>query len=268
MRLIWCVDGAHSGAENMRRDRVLLARSEREPLADPVLRVYGWSPPAVSLGYHQNESPLDPLALRARGIEQVRRPTGGAAVLHDQEITYAVAGPLGLPGLGRGVLAIHDGIAAALRATLVQLGVPASTGGGGRPDDFACFASAGGHEITVDGRKLVGSALRRGRRAFLQHGSVLVGEAHLELPRLLKARDDADAAVERLRARTCTLRELGVEHLDAVSFGREFAARLAHAIGAQAHRVEDPTVFRIPESSSVAASEAESDPGGERDALR
>lgn len=265
MRLMWFVDGAHPGAVNMQRDRALLERSERDGTLDPVLRVYAWSPPAVSLGYHQNESPLDPRVLHARGIEQVRRPTGGAAVLHDEEITYAVAGPLGLPGLGRAVLSIHDGIARALRESLVALGVDAVLGGGGRPVDFACFASAGGHEITVSGRKLVGSALRRTRGAFLQHGSLLVGEAHLQLPMLLRERERADVAIDALRRRTCTLRELGADHVDAESFAREFSARLARVIGTQAHRVEDPTVSRILEG--VPRSETHSHAGGECDAL-
>lgn len=264
MHLRWSVDGPRSGAENMRRDRELLARLETDPTADPVLRIYGWSPPAVSLGFHQNESPLDPLVLRARGIEQVRRPTGGAAVLHHEEITYAVIGPLGLDGLGRGVLSIHDGIARALRAALVGLGVQARLGGSGRPTDFACFAAAGGHEITVDGRKLVGSALRRGRRAFLQHGSLLVGEGHLELPRLLKDRAHADAAVEQLRARTCTLRELGAEHVDAERFAAAFAERLAMDLGLAARRV-DATGSPIP---CERPSERERHAGREGDPLR
>ena len=245
MRLLWWVDHARSGAENMRLDRALLARADHDPTSDPVLRVYSWTPPAVSLGFHQSADALDPERLRAHGIDLVRRPTGGAAVLHHEEITYSVSGPLGLPELGRRVLSIHDGIAAVLRGTLAALGVAARAGGDGRPRDFACFAAAGGHEIAVDGRKLLGSALRRGRHAFLQHGSLLVGDGHLDLPRLLRAVDDPEGEIERLRRRTCTLRELGAAEIDAERFAAEASARLGAVLGVEAHRIEGPAVLGI-----------------------
>ena len=233
--LRWWVDAPAPGAANMRVDRDLLERAEHDAEAGAgsavTLRVYGWSPPAVSLGFHQDESELDLDALRRDGIDLVRRPTGGAAVLHDREITYAVVGRLGVPGLGRRVLEIHDAIADCLRDTLTDLGVDARREGDGRPSGFACFAAAGGHEITVGGRKLVGSALRRTRHAFLQHGSLLVDHGHERLPLYVHGAGGG-AEVERLRARTVTLRELGRGDVDPSDFARRLGEHLAERIEA------------------------------------
>lgn len=237
MHLYWWVDRPASGSQNMRIDRRLFDRVERGTEEAIFLRLYAWSPPAVSLGFHQDASPVDEGALARDGVDWVRRPTGGAAVLHDDEITYAVVAPLGLPGLGRGVLEIHDALAAVFVAALAEHGVGAALGGEGRPEGFACFGAAGGHEITVRGRKLVGSALRRGRRAFLQHGSLLRGRGHLRLREYLGAgRRAADPLADPLwlARRTICLEELGRADLRAEDLGRSLALLLAARTGAGA----------------------------------
>jgi len=96
--LLWCCDGSHPGADNMERDRALWQKFEADPTGGVRLRIYGWSPPALSLGFHQPESAVDHEALARRGFDLVRRPTGGAAVLHIDEITYSVTARLGLEG--------------------------------------------------------------------------------------------------------------------------------------------------------------------------
>ena len=113
-RLLWCRDGAHAGAENMERDRALWQKFEADPSGGIRLRIYGWTPPALSLGFHQAEATVYHDELARRGFDLVRRPTGGAAVLHVDEITYCVSAPLGVGGMGRGVLEIHRVIAEAL----------------------------------------------------------------------------------------------------------------------------------------------------------
>jgi hypothetical protein len=238
--LLWCCDGALAGDVNMERDRALWRTCEADPSPGVRLRLYGWSPRALSLGFHQPAAEVDEALLRTSGVQLVRRPTGGAAVLHDDEITYSVTAPLGLPGFGRGVLEIHGAIAAAMRDAFAALGVGVDFGGGGQPREFACFAGAGGHEMTVGGRKLVGSALRRGRRGFLQHGSILRGEGHLELCSFMAGLDDAgrDAERERLRKKTCTLRSMGVE-LDQAGFGAQFAAALGERVSMPVRRLEN-----------------------------
>lgn len=238
--LRFVADGAHPGAMNMERDRAMWRAAEADPLPRIRLRVYGWVPAALSLGFHQDASAVDRDALARRGVDLVRRPTGGAAVLHADEITYAVAAPLGLPGLGRSVLEIHGAVARALVATLRQFAVDVDLGGGGIPRDFACFAGAGGHELTVAGRKLVGSALRRGRRAFVQHGSLLRGPAHLDLVHFMAGLDEDARARERdrLAAVTCSLEELGAG-LTPAEFADRLAAELASACGTRAQPARD-----------------------------
>jgi lipoate-protein ligase A len=148
------------------------------------LRLYRWSPPCLSFG--RNEPALeryDRARIEALGLDTVRRPTGGRAVWHNAEVTYAVAGPEALFGsLSQAYQAIHAMIAGALRS----LGVPAeqfkrptaSTASTAHPltrlAAGACFAAPAGGEVTVDGAKLVGSAQVREGGAFLQHGSILL----------------------------------------------------------------------------------------------
>ncbi|MBN2172210.1 MAG: lipoate--protein ligase family protein [Candidatus Krumholzibacteriota bacterium] len=170
---------------------------------EPTLRLYAWSPWTVSLGVHQDPaSALDLTALAARGWGWVHRPTGGRAVLHAEEITYAVAAPLTGPFAG-GLAETHRRIGRALVRFYAACGVAAELT---RPAPAAeldprsptpCFASPGLAELEADGRKLAGSAQRRGRRAFLQHGSLLLGTAHRRLAEVLPL---PAPARERLRA--------------------------------------------------------------------
>jgi len=196
------VDEAADGRENMRADAALLEALESGG-GEPTLRLYAWSPWTVSLGAHQDPaSALDLAALAERGWDWVRRPTGGRAVLHADEITYAVAAPLAGPFAG-GLAETHRRIGRALARFYAACGVAADLT---RPAPAAmldprsprpCFASPGLAEIESGGRKLAGSAQRRGRRAFLQHGSLPLGPAHLRLAEVLPL---AAAARERLRA--------------------------------------------------------------------
>lgn len=168
-------DGPLDGAANMARDEALLESARQG--GPPAVRLYGWSRPTLSLGAHQPSSDVDLVACRARGIDLVRRPTGGGAVLHDAELTYAVAGRLGEPPFPSSVVGIYDTIAAALLAGFARLGVQAvasrSSGRGG-PAPAHCFSAPSAREILVAGRKLAGSAQLRRSGAFLQHGSILI----------------------------------------------------------------------------------------------
>ena len=144
----------------------------------PTLRLYGWDPPALSLGKSQPSSGAHaPHVLRERGIDLVRRPTGGSAVLHDRERTYAVVGSLRREPFRGGVLDTYRSISHALEDAMRSLGASASASsvlGESRQAVLgpACFALTSAHEIAVAGRKLVGSAQLRRGRAFLQHGSI------------------------------------------------------------------------------------------------
>ncbi len=181
------LDGARSGADNMARDAALL--QEHRPGEAPVLRLYRWRPWAVSYGYHQGPDGFAAAAIAAAGYGLVRRPTGGRAILHAEELTYAVVGASPSPLFGDTLHDTYLRINEALLLFLRDLGLPADVSGGESRADargLVCFKSAGRHEINVRGRKLVGSAQRRRGDVFLQHGSILAGPAHLELARFLR----------------------------------------------------------------------------------
>src|SRR5262245_8604058 len=172
----------------MRRDRALLAAAEAG--AEPVLRLFRFAPHGITLGVHQRpERTLDLERCRADDLPWAQRPTGGRAIFHAEEWTYALAAPIDDPEWGGGLYQAYARVSTLVLASLVRLGVPAAfappapatteleTG----PGRDACFASAAAHELTLDGRKLAGSAQRRGTRALLQQGSVLLGDGHLRL---------------------------------------------------------------------------------------
>ncbi len=156
---------------------------------EAVLRIYRWSCPTVSFGRNEPACDrYDPAAGHSAGVEFVRRPTGGRAVLHDRELTYAAVLPCPKPG---GLRATYGLINRGLVEALCSLGVPAAMDAGrGLPasrglaakrgtaaglDTGPCFDEPAPGEVTVAGRKLVGSAQARLEGALLQHGSLLLG---------------------------------------------------------------------------------------------
>lgn len=225
-------DGALPGAANMATDQRLL--QEHRPGDDPVLRLYRWRPAAVSIGYNQDLDAFAQEALDAAGIDLVRRPTGGRAILHADELTYAVVGTS--PGLlfGDSLHQSYQRINAALVSFLSELGIAADLSSGesrSAARALVCFRSAGRHEIRVGGRKLVGSAQRRTRGVFLQHGSILTGPGHLDLLKYLQPeRAGGELDQEGLAALTTDLgallgRRIAEDDLD------RFAESLAAACG-------------------------------------
>ena len=161
-----------SGAANMAIDASLLAEAARTGRTS--LRLYRFDPPCLSLGRNEATAHYDRAAIAGRRLDVVRRPTGGRAVWHEHEVTYAVAAPIAtFGGLRAAYRAIHARLAAALHA----LGVAATLAPDHpRPPESpgSCFAAPVGGEVLVGGRKLVGSAQVREGRAFLQHGSILL----------------------------------------------------------------------------------------------
>jgi lipoate-protein ligase A len=162
-----------TGVENMRIDAALLRAAQG---GNAFLRFYRWDPPCLSFG--RNEPALaryDVQRIADLGLDTVRRPTGGRAVWHEHEVTYAVTGPVGLFGsLRETYLAIHQVIAAGLRSLGADAELASKTGPAESPGAGSCFASPAGGEVMVRGRKLVGSAQVREGESFLQHGSILL----------------------------------------------------------------------------------------------
>jgi lipoate-protein ligase A len=154
--------------------------------AGPALRLYTWSGPAVSLGYRQ-DPPAWIERARTDGLEVVRRATGGGAVLHAGDLTYAVVAPLGTPGLPDDLLGSYTWIRSVLLEALASLGLEVRPAGcaAGAERLAVCFAGATGLEVELAGRKLVGSAQRRTARGFLQHGSIRLRDDSALYARLL-----------------------------------------------------------------------------------
>jgi lipoyl(octanoyl) transferase len=174
-----------AGAANMALDHALMERARRT--GEKVLRVYTWSEPTLSLGRNQMaRGRINVGAANQLGIALVRRPTGGRALLHHREVTYSVTAPL---GRDESVREWYDAINEILLGGLRSLGVnarPASAEGRTPlPGSASCFVRADEGEISVDGRKLVGSALLRQDAALLQHGSILLDDDQSLLQALL-----------------------------------------------------------------------------------
>ena len=166
------LDGLAAGTWNMGVDEVLLASAAEGGV--PTLRFYAWQGPWLSLGYGQRPGEERLAACAEAGVGVVRRATGGLAVLHGADLTYAVAAPERL--LPAGLRPTYETLAAALQRALHALGVDAMRSGaaaaGAGPGGFDCFAEPAADELCVGGRKLVGSAQRRGGGGVLQHGSL------------------------------------------------------------------------------------------------
>ncbi|MGH7631185.1 MAG: lipoate--protein ligase family protein [Gemmatimonadales bacterium] len=184
---LWLDHIARPGFLNMSIDSALLALAEIDGVG--FLRLYRWDPPCVSFGRHEPATRrYDRMRVRALGVDAVRRPTGGRAVWHKDELTYAVAAPLGALGTLR---ASCERVHAMLRDALALLGVDATLAPApvrtAAPGAGSCFATAAGGELLVGGRKVAGSAQLRTDRALLQHGSLLLGGDQRRLAELTAA---------------------------------------------------------------------------------
>ena len=170
---------AMPGALNMAVDAAILSAVGRKEVP-PTLRLYRWDPPCISLGYSQPYSDLDQDLLQTRRWDVVRRPTGGRAILHTDELTYAVIGPKTDPRLEGGLLQSYRRLSSALSSSLKILGLPVEIYSGKNPDannQPVCFENPSDFEITVEGKKIIGSAQARKKEGILQHGTLpLVGD--------------------------------------------------------------------------------------------
>jgi lipoyl(octanoyl) transferase len=220
------------GAWNMAVDEAILEATVRGEVL-PTLRLYAWEPACLSLGYAQPVTDVDRARLAANGWDLVRRPTGGRAILHVDELTYSVCGPQTEPRLDGSVLESYRTLSAALLIALQRLGIaaqalpkaipvaapgPTLAANGAseigkltaRPTSSqnpVCFESPSDYEITMAGKKLVGSAQARRKAGVLQHGSLpLFGDLRRITQSLAFPDEDARRqAAERLLERATTL---------------------------------------------------------------
>jgi lipoate-protein ligase A len=209
-RLIY--DKPLTGAVNMATDEAILqaVAAGDQP---PTLRVYAWQPLCLSLGYGQRVRDVDTQQLQQIGYNLVRRPTGGKAILHGDELTYSVALPRDHDLAEGDVIASYRRISEALITALRLLGLspasekePKGTKGTGP----VCFEVPSHYEITVEGKKLIGSAQVRRKIGILQHGTLpLHGDIARICDVLAYDSDTARTLARRqVRQRATTLQEV------------------------------------------------------------
>lgn len=202
--------GVSGGAMAMAIDHAIMeaVAEERVP---PTLRFYAWEPACLSLGYTQPASDVDRERLAARGWDVVRRMTGGRAILHTDELTYSVTVPAGQAIVAGDVVESYRRLSQALLAGLRRLG--AAPQADRRAQELAstkgpvCFEVPSHYEITVDGKKLIGSAQVRKWGVVLQHGSFPL---HGDISRICDAlvfesEEKREIARARVLARAATL---------------------------------------------------------------
>jgi lipoate-protein ligase A len=195
------------GATNMALDEAIL-RAVSGGLVRPTLRLYAWEPPCLSLGRGQPGVEVDRAACARDGVHVVRRPTGGRAILHTDELTYSVVASLDEPRVVGDIVTSYRRLSRALLAALQHLSVDvesrlAATGETGAEGlNPVCFEVPSHYELTTaDGRKLVGSAQMRTSEVVLQHGTLPLEGDIARICRYL----EGGPAPERVRARAATL---------------------------------------------------------------
>ncbi|MFA5805884.1 MAG: hypothetical protein WC879_14700 [Melioribacteraceae bacterium] len=176
----------NTGKYNMQFD-IELAKHCRPDEA--FLRIYRWNPYCISLGANQSFDDIDQDKTKADGIDIVKRPTGGRAILHAEELTYSVVLPYNFElspreiyfrisnALMRG-LEIYNPILAKSQLEDYQPNFPKLLE---EPSGALCFASTARNEVKFNGKKLIGSAQRKLNNVILQHGSILCGPFHKKL---------------------------------------------------------------------------------------
>ena len=215
------------GRENMARDSGLMDRAREA--GESVFSVYSWERPTLSFGRNQTaKGKYDLAAIADRGIDVVRRPTGGRALLHHREVTYSVTSPI-TPD--ESLTDAYHRINGILLLGLEKLGVAATeavaTGPARQPGTLPCFATPSEGELISRGSKLVGSAQYRENGALLQHGSILIEDDQSIIAELTLERvpDDLPGAATLSDAlgRTPTVQEVADAMFDALA-GREMTS--------------------------------------------
>lgn len=227
-----------SYAHNMAIDEAMMRALDETKL--PTLRFYKWKNPSLSIGNFQKISEIDLEFLEEMGIDLVRRPTGGRAVLHDDELTYSVVIPLEYFE-EKSVIGSYKKIATALVFGLKKIGIECDMQRKKRSSDEklkgACFLTPSMYEITVDGKKLIGSAQVRSKKVILQHGSIPFSLNVDVYSNCFKLSEKAKKRLRNmLKVSTATIRQLAPEMdertlVNNLIRGFEEVFKLEHFIG-------------------------------------
>ncbi len=216
-----------SGAENMALDEAILETVGAGNSA-PTLRLYAWDPPCLSLGFSQTFVDVDKKLLFEQGWDVVRRPTGGRAILHTDELTYSILAPADHPHFQGGVLSSYQYLSTGLIKGLELMGVETEVQPSHHPsedeklDDPVCFVVPSAYEITHGGKKLLGSAQTRRKNSILQHGTLpLAGD----IARICEVLVYVDEPARQHAARQVLERATTVEHASASNVNWDEAAQ-------------------------------------------
>jgi lipoate-protein ligase A len=184
----------------------------------PIIRFYGWSPYCISIGHHQKDDLINFPKLESDGYEFVKRPTGGRAIFHAEELTYSVLFPRDTIDHHLLYTFVHQLFAETLR----RMGYPVELtnsdaklpGLTHHPNDFLCFTKSAPTEIQFNGKKVVGSAQKILKNTIIQHGSILIGKSHAKLPDYLMIEEEVRNKLEKeLENRTICLQEIKKNHI-------------------------------------------------------
>lgn len=184
------ISGSNNGAYNMDFDIALANQSKDDEV---FLRFYQWEPYCISLGANQEFNIIDEKLASLNGIEIVKRPTGGRAILHSEELTYSLIVPTSIGFKASEIyqkvsnaiikgLILYDSKLSNLELESIQ---PDFNEHYKKSESALCFSNSAKSEIKIEGKKLVGSAQRKMNNRILQHGSILVGNSHKKLPNYL-----------------------------------------------------------------------------------
>lgn len=230
------ITGFADGATNMAVDEAIM-RGVAEGIVPPTLRFYGWEPPCVSIGYAQSlEGEIDLARCAGDGVGWVRRPTGGRAILHVDELTYSVVTRLDDPRAAGGVVESYRRLSRGLVAGLSLLGVPVIQAEYQRNENAgglssACFDVPSHYEVTVNGKKLVGSAQVRRQGVLLQHGALPLYGDITRLVNYLRLEGTERALLrEKLARRAATLEEALGKRVEFEEAARVMAEGFARAL--------------------------------------
>lgn len=209
----WIDSGFLDGATQMAIDRAILENINTT--GNVLFRVYGWNPYCISLGFRQSSDILNCLKCSENGIDVVKRPTGGRAVFHAQEVTYSVIIPRSSSFFSTGIQKIYKIISRGLARGIQKLGIPAELqkhkidlhSHYKKSISVNCFSAAASNEVMVEGKKLIGSAQRHLEKGVLQHGSILIGDKHLDLPYYLVQleKERVNTMIKQLKRQTISV---------------------------------------------------------------
>jgi len=214
MNWIFCNSGPNTGRVNMDFD-LMLAKSLK--VNEAVLRLYQWDPYCISLGANQSEETLLIEKVYENNIDIVKRPTGGRAILHSEELTYSVIYQLGNgfspKDLYREInialivgLKVFDDVLNSLELNKSQPYFPSYYK---EHKSVVCFSVSSKNEINLGGKKLVGSAQRRIGNVVLQHGSILCGDYHKNICNYLALPESSRSVLrEEMDNSTTDLKEI------------------------------------------------------------